>query len=915
MNDKSIRNILIAFLKARYSKIRIYQEKNIGSAVCDVMAVTDCLTGYEIKSDCDNYSRLKKQIKANNLFFDYNYVVVSEKHLKSACNKIPDNWGIIGIFENNVIVEREAKPNKDVSRRSELSILWKLELKNLLIKNNMPMYAQREKGYIATKIAAYISPDILGKQIANELMNRDYSVYNTKDYTIISESDDITNMPQLDIIDSLSEENLSEFTLDKWIALYQKAMHIRKEKEKIFQQKVTRKILHKIPYTEIEVSLGVPWISAEIIDEFIVHLLNQKYPFYEGTWVSYEPVTGSWFINGKKSCININATVKYGLERYNALYIIEATLNLREIKLFDCGTEYNEIDTIAALEKRKLIIEEFRRWVWLDEDRRWEIEDTYNKMFAGFEKQEYNGQSLQFPDMNLDFQLYPYQKDAVQKIIKTQNTLLAFDVGAGKTYIMIAAAMKMRSEGISRKNMFVVPNNIVGQWEKIFTMLYPKARLLTVEPKTFKPQMRSKMLEQMKDGDYDGIIIAYSCFEMIPLSLNFLTEEMQRKLNKIDCAISDLRKSGSYVWGATPLDREKEYIRKLTYNFMKSLNYEVSDITFDMLEINTIFLDEAHNYKNIPIRTKLKDLNGINTTGSSKCMDMLQKIRCVQQNNGGRGAVLASGTPLCNSISDAYAMQMYLQYDKLCSINLEKFDNWVKTFAVPEQLCEIDVDTSKYRFVRKFSKFFNLPELSKMFSEIAVFHAIDHEDGMPEFNEYTDVVIEKNDSLSQYMQKLCDRTELIRARGVDRCVDNMLKVSTDGRKAALDLELVGEIQPDNKYSKVYCCAKNVKDVYDKFKECSQLVFCDYSTPKGDNFSVYLKLKNHLTEHGIPENEIAFIHSYQSESRKLSLYQKVNEGVIRVLIGSTFKLGIGANVQTKLKAVHHLDVPWVRLEVA
>lgn len=396
---------------------------------------------------------------------------------------------------------------------------------------------------------------------------------------------------------------------------------------------------------------------------------------------------------------------------------------------------------------------------------------------------------------------------------------------------------------------------------------------------------------------------------MIPLSLNFLTEEMQKKLNKIDCAINDLRKSDSYVWGAAPLNREKEYIRKLTYNFMKSLNYEVSGITFDMLEINTIFLDEAHNYKNIPIRTKLKDLNGINTTGSSKCMDMLQKIRCVQQNNGGRGAVLASGTPLCNSISDAYAMQMYLQYDKLCSINLEKFDDWVKIFAVPEQLCEIDVDTSKFRFVRRFSKFFNLPELSKMFSEFAVFHAMDNEDGVPEFNEYTDVVIEKNDSLSQYMQKLCERTEIIRAREVDRCVDNMLKVSTDGRKAALDLELVGESQPDNKFSKVCCCAENVKDVYDKFKDCSQLVFCDYSTPKGENFSVYLKLKNKLTECGIPENEIAFIHSYQSESRKLSLYKKVNEGIIRVLIGSTFKLGIGANVQTKLKAVHHLDVPW------
>lgn len=912
MNDKQIRKTLIAWILAKYSEVRIYQEKSIGSSICDVMAVTDELIGFEIKSDCDNYSRLERQIKSYEQFFDMNYLVVSDTHLKSSFDKVPARWGIIRVSEGNISVERPAMENIRVSRRSQLSILWKLELKNLLIKNGLPMYAQREKGYIASKIAEKVSSSELGVQIAQELMNRDYSIFNAQDYTIRPETEESRELPKLDIVDTLSETDLSEFTLDKWIALYQKAKTVQAEKEVKYQREISKveRVPHEIPYTDIEVSLGVPWISADIVDEFITHLIEMSPDYYYGNqrWVNYEPVTGCWSVNGKRSkYLNVNATVKYGIPRYDALCIIESTLNLREIKIYD-GTVYNETDTIAALEKQKLITEEFRRWVWEDEDRRWEIEEAYNRMFAGFENKKYDGRSLEFPDMNPDFQLYPYQKDAVQRIISTKNTLLAFDVGAGKTYIMIASAMKMRREGISRKNMFVVPNNIVGQWEKIFTTLYPKARVLTIEPKTYKPQMRSKVLTQIKDGDYDGIVIAYSCFEMIPLSLDYVTKEMNKKLNILDEAVRKLKTNTGWVWGESPLQREKDYIWKLTQDFLKSMNCENNGITFDKLEINTIFLDEAHNYKNIPLRSKMKDINGINIKGSPKCTDMMQKIRCVQQNNGGRGAVLATGTPLCNSISDAYAMQMYLQYDKLCEINLEKFDNWVKTFALPEQLCEIDVDTSKFRFVRRFSRFFNLPELSKMFSEVAVFHAMDQKDGLPVLEDYSDVVIDKNKSLSDYMQKLCERTELIRMKAVDRCKDNMLKVSTDGRKAALDLELVGETQPD-KTSKVFRCADKVTAIYKKYQGCSQLVFCDYSTPKGENFSVYEKLKSYLINRGIPEKEIAFIHSYHSESRKLELYRKVNEGKIRVLIGSTFKLGIGANVQTKLKAVHHLDVPW------
>lgn len=909
MNDKAIRKILITYLQSSCDRVRIYQEKSIGNSICDLMTVTDCLTGYEIKSDIDNYSRLEEQVRQYNRFFDYNYIVVGSKHLKSAETKVPQSWGIICILEDNVTVVREAKINDKVSRRRQLSILWKIELKNLLIKNEMPLFAQKEKGYIADKISTSVERHLLGRQIAQELMERDYSVYDATDYSIKSQKP-TENIPKIELVDSLSEENLQEFTLDKWIAMYHQAKVIQEKKNTIYAEKKVERKPHEIPYTDIEVSLGAPWISVEIINDFAKHLLDYGNAIPRTMkFANYEPVTGSWFIENKKSYNSPNLTARFGTPRFNAFQILESTLNLREIKIFDEGNCFNEAETIAALEKQQIIKEEFRSWIWLDEDRRWQVEDDYNKMFAGFKPKRYDGQSLDFPDMSKDFSLFDYQKDAVQKIISTPNTLLAFDVGAGKTYIMIAAAMEMRRQNISRKNMFVVPNNIVGQWEKIFSDLYPGAKLLTVEPKTFKPEMRHKVLSQMQKGDYDGIIIAYSCFEMIPLSVDVVTNEMQKKVNKINQSIDRLKNSYRWQWGTVPLENEKLYIKKITADFLDSFDVSADDITFDSLEINTLFLDEAHNYKNLPIRTKMKNLIGINTKGSVKCMGMMQKIRCVQQNNGGRGAVFATGTPLCNSISDAYAMQMYLQPEVMAETKLDVFDNWVRTFASPEQVCEVDVDTSKFRFVRRFSKFFNLPELSRMFSDVAIFHAVDNDNGIPDFEEYTDVVIKKSKALGQYMKTLCERTEAIRAKEVDRSVDNMLKVSTDGRKAALSLELVGKKQKYDKTSKIFRCVENVIKIYKESETYTQLIFCDYSTPKGEDFSVYKELKMSLCKKGIPEKEIAFIHSYKTESTKLKLFKDFNEGKIRIIIGSTFKLGIGANVQQKLKAIHHLDVPW------
>ena len=918
MDARKIKDILISYLTAVNDEIRIYQEKSIGSSICDIMAVTDKLIGFEIKSDLDNYARLQEQIKAYNSFFDKNYLVVGARHLASAAGRIPDDWGIICIQDDAVSVTRKAGANRSVSRRKQLSILWQLELKNILLKNGMPVYAQKGKGYIADRIAARVEEKALGEQIAQELMRRDYALYDAKDYTIYSNSNSGDEFPAEEIVDMLSEKDLADFTLDKWIALYKQATAVREQKAAVYKRPVENRAPHAIPYTDIEVSLGVPWIGEEIINEFVIHLLGDKRyrtasgGQYTPRLAEYEPVTGSWFIRDKQSSYynNANTEVKFGLKRYNALYILEATLNLREIKLYDYGTVYNERDTLAAIEKQKLIQEEFKAWIWEDEDRRWLVEDAYNKLFSKYEKPAFDGSRLTFPDMSPAYQLYPYQKDAVQRILDTKNTLLAFDVGAGKTYIMIAAAMKMRMEGISRKNMFVVPNHIVGQWEKIFSQLYPKAKILAIEPKTFKPEMRHKQLRQIRDGDYDGIIIAYSCFEMIPLSVDAVLRNMDLQLSRIDAALKDMRSRHRYGWTETALGNEKKYFEKLTDDFIRSMNESGTDgITFDELEINTLFVDEAHNYKNLPIRTKLKNLNGINTKGSMKCQDLLHKVRQVQQTNGGRGAVFATGTPLCNSIADAYAMQVYLQYDELEKSQLDKFDNWVKTFAQPEQLCEIDVDTSHYRFVRRFAKFFNLPELSAMFSQIAIFYANDSAADLPEVDGYRDVVIPQYYELIRYMNRLCERTEAIRSGMIDRKYDNMLKVSTDGRKAALSLKLVGAEQPYSESSKVYRCVKNVAALYKKHPGTTQVVFCDYSTPKGADYSVYSELKERLTEAGIPEKEIAFIHSYQTEARKVELFRQFNAGKMRILIGSTFKLGIGANIQVKLKAIHHLDVPW------
>lgn len=670
-----------------------------------------------------------------------------------------------------------------------------------------------------------------------------------------------------------------------------------------------------VSWQNIQAVPGAPWIDEEIIEDFARFLAGGKTGEINSIgWsrqgVMHSPLTGKWSVHYShaSSWTHVNYArleSTFGIPNYNGLRILDALLNLRQPKLED------EEATLAVLEKQDLILDVFSKWIWQSESRREAVEESYNKMFSRFNAPDPDGSRLEFPGMSNEIELFDYQKDAVQKILDDKNSLLAFDTGSGKTYIMIAAAMKLRQQGKSPKNMFVVPNNIVGQWEQMFLRMYPDAKLLIVDPAHFKPDMRAGMLRKMKTGDYDGIIIAYSCLEQIPLSRKWIRTRLKEQQQKIKDEIRDNEyKQRGFSSLARTVQKESEALESEAAKLVKqAVKAPPRSITFDQLGVTGFFLDEAHNYKNVPVRTSLGAIGGLNPTGSLKCLAMMNKVRCVQESPGGHGAVLATATPLSNSLADAFVMQRYVQPDELEATQLHTFDNWVKSFARPELVCEIDVDTSRFRYVKRLAHFFNIPELSKMFSSSTSFYAMNEKDGLPELSGYTNVLVDRGKGLKKYMDELCARTERIRDRLVPRTVDNMLKVSTEGRLAALDLRLVDEKQPYDKTCKVHECVEKVLKIYHDYEGCTQIVFCDYSTPKEHAFNVYDDVKKHLVERGVPEKEIAFIHSYTTESKRLELYRKVNNGEVRVLIGSTFKLGIGTNVQTRLKAVHHLDIPW------
>lgn len=665
---------------------------------------------------------------------------------------------------------------------------------------------------------------------------------------------------------------------------------------------------------DIYITLGSPWVPADIIDDFIEHLYKRKCP----TWynednignVKHDELTGTWEIPFKsRFWHSVTDTKTYGTDRMEALHILERTLNMKSVAVMDSvpsnttasgkKSVLNKDETVLALEKQQKMIAEFQKWVWKDKDRRERLEAIYENNFSCVRSRVFDGSFLNFPTMSPEAELYPYQKNAVARILFSPNTLLAHEVGSGKTYVMIAAGMELRRMGLSKKNLYVVPNNIVGQWRDIFLKMYPAAKLLTVEPKSFTPSKRSDVLKKMRDEDWDGIIIAYSCFELIPISQQFQIDELREMLERIEEKVEDTTKNTS------GLRKAKEKISKQISELSIALNFLSYDVYFDELGITRLFVDEAHNYKNVPITTKTNNVLGIRSGGSKKCDDMMNKVRLVQKNGG--GVVMATGTPITNSITDAFVMQKYLQSGELGLLDLGNFDSWVGMFAERVTEFEVDVDTSSYRMATRFAKFHNLPELTSLFSQIADFHRLDKTNSIPDFDGYTDALIAKTQDFADYLDDISKRADMVRKGNIPRTVDNMLMITTDGRKAALDVRLVKPSSGFTYQSKVARCAENVCHIYWSTKG-TQLIFCDSSTPKA-GFNIYDEMKQLLVAMGIPSTEIAYVHDANTEKQRNKLFDMMRKGAVRVLIGSTFKLGIGVNVQDKLIAIHHLDVPW------
>lgn len=721
-----------------------------------------------------------------------------------------------------------------------------------------------------------------------------------------------------------AEEYLSGNMMRKWKA----AKKADKEYNGYFADniKAIEKVLPPTVATkDIYVTLGSPWVPADIIDDFIIHLFgsSERYPVYDGNRIlvleSYktlhDEITGTWEIPFKNRYNHdVKVTRTYGTDRINALHILERTLNMKSVAVTDevvCNTNssgkkrvINQSETILAIEKQNKMIKAFQKWIWEDERRKERLEMIFENNFSCVRRRIFDGSFLRFPDMSPAINLYPYQKDAVARILFTPNTLLAHDVGAGKTYVMIAAAMEMRRMGLSKKNMFVVPNNIVGQWKNMFYAMYPNANLLSVEPKSFTPSKREGVLERIRDEDFDGIIIAYSCFEQIPLSKEYYKNQL------IDEQELIAEIAGKKNKATSRLKKKQEAVSKALSELSVAMDDLYNGVYFDDLGITRLFVDEAHNFKNVPIETKADKVLGVSASGSKKCQDMMDKVRMVQKKNDGAGVVFATGTPITNSITDAFIMQMYLQSGELAMLDLQSFDSWIGMFAERSTEFEIDVDTSSYRLATRFSKFHNLPELTSLLSSIADFHQVDTSAGIPQIDGYTDALISKTNEFADYLKDISQRAEDVRKGYVSRKDDNMLKITTDGRKAALDLRLVDPSAMFTYQSKVARCVENVADIYFKTtaQKSAQIIFCDTSTPK-TGFNIYDEVKAMLQSKGVPSDKIAFIHDAQTEAQRNTVFAKVRKGDIRVLLGSTVKLGLGVNIQDKLIALHHIDVPW------
>lgn len=671
--------------------------------------------------------------------------------------------------------------------------------------------------------------------------------------------------------------------------------------------------------SEIEVRLGATWIPVEIYQQFLYELLDTPSWVRNYTKLSYSSYNANWNISAKNmDKESVKADKTYGTSRANAYRLMEDCLNLKQTKIFDYEYDddgnkqaiLNKKETMIAQQKQDTIKESFNNWIWKDPQRREELTQIYNRLFNSIRPREYNGDHLEFPGMNPEITLRKHQKDAIAHILYGQNVLLAHVVGAGKTFEMTAACMELKRLGLAQKPMFVVPNHLVEQWGAEFLQLYPSANILVATKRDFEKKNRKKLFSKMATGEYDAIIIGHSQFEKIPMSIERQKMNIENEIEEITNGISSLKANNGERFTIKQLERTKKGLKAKLEKLNK--NDRKDDlITFEEIGVDRLFVDEAHFYKNLFLFTKMNNVSGLSTTDAQKSSDLYLKCRYLDEITGGKGVVFATGTPISNSMTEMYTMQRYLQYSTLVKHNLQHFDCWASTFGETSTSIELAPEGSGYRMKTRFSKFFNLPELINMFKEVADIKTADMLNLPVPNAHYQNVAVKPSDIQKELVESLGERAQKIRDGTVDPHEDNMLKITNDGRKLALDQRLINELLPENKNSKVNACIKNILKIYQETVEekSTQLVFCDMSTPRNDAFNVYDEIRNKLLEEGIPESEIAYIHNAKTDVKKKELFSKVREGKVRILIGSTGKMGAGTNVQECLIAIHDLDCPW------
>ena len=674
--------------------------------------------------------------------------------------------------------------------------------------------------------------------------------------------------------------------------------------------------------SEIDIRLGATWLNPAIVQQFMMETFQPPYRIRYNNLIQvrYSPFTSEWRIGNKSAAgmYDIMSTETYGTHRANAYKILEDTLNLRDCRIYDTIEEdgkerrvLNQKETMLAQQKQQAIKDTFAGWVWQDPQRRNLLVKQYNELFNSTRPREYDGSHIHFVGMNPEINLREHQRNAVAHVLYGGNTLLAHEVGAGKSFEMAASAMESKRLGLCQKSLFVVPNHLTEQWASEFLRLYPNAKLLVTSKKDFEPANRKRFCARITTGDYDAVIIGHSQFEKIPLSAERQARIIEDQIEEIENAIAEAKEQSGEHFTVKQMEKTRKTL-EVKLKKLQSTDRKDDVVTFEQLGVDRLFVDESQNYKNLYLYTKMRNVAGLSTSEAQKSSDMFGKCRYLDEVTGGRGVIFATGTPISNSMTEMYTLMRYLQYSTLQQKQLTHFDAWASTFGETTTAIELAPEGTGYRARTRFAKFFNLPELMNMFKEAADIKTSDQLH-LPVPEAKFETVVVKPSEIQQYMVKsLSERAAEVHSGAVDPSVDNMLKITSDGRKIGLDQRLMNPLTPDDPDSKLNACVDNVLRIWNETKEdnLTQLIFCDMSTPKGDgSFNVYDDIRTKLLAAGVPESEVEFIHNADTEGKKADLFSKVRSGKVRVLLGSTAKMGAGTNVQTLLVAVHHLDVGW------